>query len=58
MSKPRIEGETWFRSIHDTWENTAGYRTDIAHRVLHRSDLRYAAFVLDDKRTIVVQMTD
>ena len=58
MARAQIIKDIWYRYIHDTWETVSGYRTDIAQSVLENSDVRRAAFILDDKRCIIVQMDD
>jgi hypothetical protein len=58
MTSPQIVKDVWVRRIHDTWANTAGWRTDIAKSVLDNPSIRQAVFVLDDKRALFVNMQE
>jgi len=58
MPSAQISNNIWFRHIHDTWENTSGYRTDIAKSVLNNLTVKQAAFVLDDERALFINMDD
>jgi hypothetical protein len=49
---------TWIRRIHDTWQNVAGYRTDIRASVLDDPAIKKAAYVLDDKKAILVPIEE
>lgn len=58
MPHAQIAKDTWYRRIHDTWENFDGYRTDIASSVLDDPAIKRAVFILDDTRGIIVSMDD
>jgi len=58
MARTQILKDSWYRLIHDTWENMDGYRTDIPASVLENSEIKRALFILDGCRGIIVSMTD
>lgn len=49
---------TWIRRIHNTWENSAGYRTDIQTSVLDDPSVKKAAYLLDDRKVIIVPIEE
>ena len=59
MPHPQINANgTWIRCIHDTWANTSGYRTDIRASVLEDPEVKRAAYVLDDRKAILVPIAE